>query len=188
MASSSEKKNRKRWYKIVASEQFQKAAIGEVPSFHPEQLVGKSLWVNLAHLSGDLRDHSIRLRFQVTQIAGEIAETSLLGYELLPTYIKRVVRPGRDRIDDSFPVVTLDKIAMRVKMLYLTRNKVKRGVSREILRKGREEIMVYFGKVSYDDAFGEVIANRFQKGLKSVLSKIYPLSNVDVKKLERVKV
>lgn len=187
MAAGSEKKSRKRWYKIVASEQFQKVAIGEVPCFNAEQLVGKSLWVNLAHLTGDLRDHSIRLRFQVIRVAGEVADTALLGYELLPTYVKRVVRPGRDRIDDSFQVVTQDKIALRVKMLYLTRNKVKRGISREILRKGRGEIADFFGKVKYEDAFGEIIANRFQKGLKGVLSKIYPLSNVDVKKLERVK-
>jgi len=187
MAAGSEKRSRKRWYMIVASEQFQKALIGEVPCFNGEQLVGKSFWVNLAHLSGDSRDHSIRLRFQVTHVTGERADTALLGYALSPANIKRMVRPGRDRIDDSFQVVTQDKVGMRVKMLYLTRNKVKRGISREILHKGREEIAAFFGKVMYEDAFGEIIANRFQKGLKSVLGKIYPLSNVDVKNLERVK-
>lgn len=143
--------------------------------------------MNLAHLTGDARDHNIRLRFRVTQIVGEAADTVLLGYELMPAYIRRAVRPGRDRLDDSFVVTTQDQIRLRVKMLYLTRNLVKRGVSKEILRKGREEAAAFFGKVKYDDAFLEVIGNRFQKGLKGILSKVYPLSTVDVKKLERVK-
>src|SRR3989344_1021999 len=87
------KKGKKKWYGILASEYFRKIAIGEVPSYSSESLVGRRLWVNLAHLSGDLKDHSIRIRFEIKNIAGEKAETEVIGYDLLGTYIKRIVSP-----------------------------------------------------------------------------------------------
>ena len=157
-----------------------------MPSYSSESLVGRRLWVNLAHLSGDLKDHSIRIRFEIKNIAGEKAETEVIGYDLLGTYIKRIVRPNKDRIDDSFIASSQDNIKLRVKMIYLTRCKVNNSVSRDIMKKGREEIIGIFGKTSYMDVIGEIINNRLQKGLKGVLNKIYPLSNVDVKAIERL--
>ncbi|HLC62848.1 MAG TPA: hypothetical protein VJJ21_00860 [Candidatus Nanoarchaeia archaeon] len=175
------KKGRKKWYPVVASEHFKNVVIGEVPLYSPDVLAGRTLWVNLAHLTGELKDHSIRMRFRIKNVTGERAETELIGYQLLSTYIKRLVRPGKSRVDDSFIVHTQDKVKLRVKMLYLTRKNVKKSITQEVMKKGQEQTADFFGKHVYEEAINEVIWNRFQRSLKSLLSKIYPLSSVDVK-------
>lgn len=181
------KKGRKKWCSVIASENFNNLPIGEIPCYSAETLVGRSLWVNLAHLSNDVKDHSIKVRFKINKIVGEKAETELIGYDLLNTYMKRIVRPGRDKIDDSFIVNSNDKVRLRVKMVYIARSNINKRLSREIMMKGREIINDFFGKTDYNSALNEIIANRLQRNMKSVLNKIYPLSSVDVRKIELLK-
>ena len=179
------KKGKKKWYTILASGQFKNCAIGEVPCYTPDSLIGKTLWVNLAHVSGDLKDHSIKVRFKIKSITGDKAETDIIGYELLNAYIKRIVRPARDRIDDSFIAVSKDNVNVRLKTLFLTRAKVKKSIARAIMLNGREELKNALSKNNFDDFVYEVISNRLQRGAKGILSKIYPLSSVDIKAVVR---
>jgi len=180
------KKGKKKWYTVFASDLFNKAVLGEVLAYSSESLIGRSLWVNLSQLNRDMRSQHIRIRFKIKEVKGDKAETEIVGYDVVGTFIKRIVRSTKDKIDDSFAAETKEKIKLRVKTIYLTRNNTQRSRSTNIKKQAREEIQALLKDMSYDDFIFNVSTNKIQRTLKTTLSKIYPLQSVEVRAIERL--
>jgi len=180
------KKGRKKWYPVAASEHFNKGIIGEILSYDAQTLIGRHLRINLSHLTGDMRNQNINVTFRIIQLVKDVAETEIAKYTLVNTFIKRIVRSSKDRIDDSFVVTSKDNVQLRIKPLYLTRNNTQHSVSTRIREKGCEEIKTMVSSQSASAFFTEVFMNKVQKTLRSNLSKIYPLQSVEIRSIEKL--
>ena len=178
------KKGKKRWIKIVGPGEFKNIVLGESYVIDPNILLGKKLKLSLGSLTGALKRQYALIGFKVKEIKGAEAHAEVVSYEMVLAHTKRLVRAGRDKIDDSFVVESKDKVKARIKPIGLTKNKAKNSILTRIRNLGREKIKEMFLKEDFNKALDEIISGRLQRSLKQELGKTYPLGVYDIRKLE----
>jgi len=180
------KKKEKKWYEILSSKHFNNIIIGETVAYEDKNLLGRIIHSNLGNLTRDMKLQNVRLNFRISEVKEGKAYTEIKGYELATSYVKRIVRVGRSRIDDSFLVITKDDIKLRLKPLILTKYKTQKSILKELRSLVKKDFMEYIKKESYDKFVTELISKKLQRDLRNKLSKIYPVSLVEIRVMKRI--
>ncbi|MBI4159325.1 hypothetical protein HY500_03645 [Candidatus Woesearchaeota archaeon] len=179
------KKGRKKWYTITASSHFNERPLGETLSYEPEQLTGRVISTNLSNLTGNLKAQNIKVSFRIKEIQDNHVVTEFIGYEMSPSYLKRVVRTGRDRVDLSFSGKTKDGVKVIVKPFLLTKFNTHRSVKTVLKEKCRAFFEKYFSETEYHTFVSQLISNKINQDMREALSKLYPLGNVEIRAMKR---
>jgi len=116
-------KAKKQWYQIVAPEMFRGKSLGEVILFKPESFLGKTFSVNLMNVVSDVRKQNINIFFEASGLKEGRINTKVVGYEMMPSSVKRLVRRGKNKIDLSFVCRTSDGTHVRIKPILITFSK-----------------------------------------------------------------
>ena len=182
-----EKQIKKKWYNIIASKDFNNMIIGETTCNNKDQLIGRIVNSNLGLLTRDIKLQNIKVGFKINKVEDNNAYTEIVKYELISSYIKRVVRVGRSKLDDSFVAQSKDNVKVRIKILLLTRNIVQNSV----LTKMRKRIIEYFTKIlardDYDVFVNNLMFYRLQGDLRRDLGKLYPVAVCEVRMMVKLK-
>ena len=180
------KKKKKVWIPILAPKEFNHIEIGETLCEDPKQLIGRNIDVNLMTLTNDPKKQNIKIKFKVKEIKGEKVEAEVIGYELNTSNVKRIVRRGSEKIDDSFVVETKDNVKYRLKPLLLTRYETKRSILSAIRAKMREISIENFKKYDSISILNSIVSNSFQREAKDTIKKIYPIAICEVRMLQKL--
>ena len=179
------KKKKKKNYLLLAKE-FNNNEIGETLASEDNMLIGRTIEVNLAHLTDDPKMQNVKIKFKIREVKDNKGYAELTKYFMLPTYIKRVVKPGREKIDDSFILITKDKIKIRLKPLMVTKALTQRSILSSLRNKTKEFMNEYCKKNEYGGFLNDLINHDIQKMLKDNLKKVYPLSVVEIRLMEKL--
>ena len=79
--SVSKRSQEKRWYTVLAPEQFDRAELGTTPAIEPEQVLDRTIETTL----GDVMEggeNNVKLTFQVTDVGSDSAYTEFARHEL----------------------------------------------------------------------------------------------------------
>ena len=114
------------------------------------------------------------------------ASTRLKSYLLSSSYVKRVVKVGKSKADDSFIGESKDKVRLKIKPVILTRYKVQNKVLTEIRKMIRVEVLEYLKREDVNKFISDLIYKKIQKELKGKLSKIYPISVFEFRIVQRL--
>ena len=98
----------KSWYTIKTPVNFEDKEIGETPARDPDLLIGRGVEVTMRELTGDFSKQYIKLRFEIDNVAGEVANTKFTGHKTTTDYVRSMIRRGTSRIDASAVVTTKD--------------------------------------------------------------------------------
>ena len=131
---------KKRWYPIMAPRLFNHP-IGETPAYDNKSLVGRAMNINLMGLTNDPKKQNVNIRFLITSASDSSANAEPIGYYMIPSTLKRLMRRRSDRIDDSVLCETADNIKIRVKTFALARSLVKASVRTHIRKVARDCIV-----------------------------------------------
>jgi ribosomal protein S3AE len=180
-------KARKRWFDVLATKDFNESVIGETTAIAPTQLIGRVINANLMNLTGNIKKQNINVKFRITSVRdNKYGVTEIVGYELMPAMIKRMVRRGRDKIDDSFIVKTADAKYIRIKPVLITAA----NTSRQIVSMLRQSVKYFVVKASseknYSDIVYEILSGKLQMDLNVFLKKDYPLRVCDIRAFQKV--
>lgn len=176
-------KLKKKWYQILAPKEFNEALIGETPSFDPRLLIGKVMTINLMGITRDIKKQNINMTFRVSGLKENKAETEVTGYKIMPAFIKRIIRRGRNNLHDSFVCKTSDEKNVRLKPLIITVNKTKGAVINSLMKALRTNLTDYVRKITYKELVSELVSHKLQSNLKIPLRKIYPLRSFEIKEM-----
>ena len=176
MAVKSSRRQKKLWFSIVTPKDFGHYVIGETTAFEPQQLVGRNIKMNLMGLIHDPKKQNIRLVFQIKNVTDKTATTEIIRYELQSSYIKRMMRKGRKKIEDSFVIQTKDNVKARIKPIIITRLKTQRSVLTLIRKEAKEFIEEKVKTQNFVDLINNTISTKFQREIRDKLKKIYPLA------------
>ena len=176
-------KVKKKWYQILAPKEFNESLIGETPSFDPRLLINKVITVNLMNLTRDIKKQNIIMKFKVVGLKENKAMTESIGYKIVPTFIKRIIRRGRNNLHDSFVCKTSDEKNIRLKPLIITVNKTKGVVINSLMNALRANLTEYVRKITYKELIHELVSHKLQSNLKVPLRKIYPLRSFEIKEM-----
>lgn len=172
---------KKKWVQIIAPRTLNETVIGETHISEFSDAVGKEVSVSLMTLTGEPQKQNITLSFKMIGSKNGALTTEFIGYKLTPAAIRKSMRRGKKKIEDSFKAVTQDNVKVVVKPLLVTKNKTKSSVSANIRKTMRGHIAKFVGASKFDGLILDLISQKFQRALSDALRKIYPLSSCEIK-------
>ncbi len=175
------KKRKKNWYEIVSPDVLDNRFIGESLVYEAKELMGKTIKVNLSTLLNDMKKQGIDAGFKVISIKDNKAITDITGIYQTNSSLKRLVRRGRDKVEDSFLARTKNNKTVRIKPIIITNSKTTKSAITTIRLEAKKLLLRKAKSTNHDAFFKELIHQRIQKELKDILSKIYPLRFVDIR-------
>jgi ribosomal protein S3AE len=146
------------------------------------ELQGKEIKYDLTRI---LKGKSILMNFKV-KVKDDKATSSPKGLNVMPYYLRRMVRKGTDYVEDSFTAQSKDAEIL-VKPFIITRRKVSRAVKNALRAEAKQELIKYVKTKSSEILFEEILRNKLQKTLSMKLKKIYPLSLCEIRILKVMK-
>jgi ribosomal protein S3AE len=178
---------KKQWVKIVAPAAFEGIELGETYVNEKKEVIGKKISVNIMNISRGYRRQNIDVSFEVTGMHEDKAVTEFIGYQIIPSSTKRMVRRGKNKISDSFVAKTADNKFIKIKPILVTRSKTNGSVQTLLRKSMRQYLAGMIAKQKLDDFAKEVVAHRIQKGMFHVAAKIFPLSVCEIRWLHVTK-
>jgi ribosomal protein S3AE len=148
-------------------------------AYELSELDGKFIKYDLTRI---LKGKSFLLDLEVKIKDGE-ATSIPKGLNIVPYYIKRIVRKGTDYIEDSFKVNCKDT-ELIIKPILITRRKVSRAIRKSLREKTKEEILEYIKTRDSEEIFRDVLRNKIQKEISLKMKKIYPLSAFEIRTIK----
>lgn len=177
------KRFKKHWFRVYADKTFNNAFLGEIHVSTPDKALNKPIFSNLSLLTGNYNHQYVNLVFIINKISEERIEAKLKRYELQQAFIKRLVRKKRSKITDSFIVTFKDCYAV-IKPLLITISNASKEVSTALRKAVRLEIGRVAQEKNFEDFVVEVIEGKIVLNAKKKISKIYPITNLELRVLE----
>ena len=168
----------KSWYTIKTPVNFEDKEIGETPAKDPELLIGRGVEVTMRELTGDFSKQYIKLRFEIDNVAGNVANTKFTGHK---------TTTGTSRIDASAIVKTKDDRKLKLQVLAVTIRRAKSSQQR-FMRKTIEDLLVEAAaERSFDELVTVCVNGKLASEIYHNAKKIYPLKRVEIIKSKVIK-
>ena len=130
---------------------FEDKEIGETPAKDPELLIGRGVEVTMRELSGDFSKQYIKLRFEIDNVAGDVANTKFTGHKTTTDYVRSMIRRGTSRIDASAIVKTKDDRKLKLQVLAVTTRRAKSSQQRYMRKVIEDLLRENAAEKSFDD-------------------------------------
>lgn len=173
---------KKKWFEIVAPEQFGAAVVGETPAVDAKQLVGRTVDISLMEISRDYSNFYIKLLLQIDRIEGNKAFTKLVGHDTIRERIYRMVQRYARRVDVIQDITTKDGQKVRLKTVFVLIRRVGTSIKDSSRAEAKKLIEDMVKKKTLDELIQMIISGDIQKTIKKNISKIYPVGNVEIRK------
>ncbi len=177
---------KKEWYPILAPRIFGNEVLGETYVYEPRQMIGKTMAKNLMNLTNDVKKQNININFEIVDVKSDKALTDVVGYHMMQSSIRRLVRRNIEKIDMSFPCKTKDNKNLLVKPLLITRSATVGSVASKIRRNTEDFLVKYIDSISYDNLINDLINHKLQNSLRKEINNIYPLRVCEIRSMEIV--
>lgn len=175
---------KKQWYEIVAPKMFGEKVIGETPAVEPKQLVGRKVQTSIVEVSKDFSRFFVKLNFQITDVSGSKAHTKLVGHDVMNERIYRMVQRHVRRVDVIQDVTTKDKVKLRVKTVFTLARRVNSALKTAARAVARDVVEKSATQTNFEDFMQSVIQGELQHKLRRECGKVYPVSNVEIRRTE----
>lgn len=182
-AAEAKKQKKKKWCPIIAPAMFNNKVIGESLLDDASMLMNRHITVNMMQLNGDMKRQNVSIMFKVTDVKEGKGLTEAVKYEISSSSLRRLAKRDKDKLSDSFVVKTSDGKLVRIKPLMITNNLTKGSVSAALIRDCRAACKELVNKLPFEQLIGDLVQNKFQKEVKEMLHKTYPLRTLEVRML-----
>jgi small subunit ribosomal protein S3Ae len=180
--SVSRRKQQKRWYTLLAPEQFDRAELGETPADEPDQVLGRTVETTLGDLKNDASENNTKLTFRVTEVASDTAYTGFVKHELTRDYLRSLVRRGSSKIEAYVTVLTADDYRVQIQPVAFTTKSADESQEKAIRRRMIDLVRETGRDRTFADLVDSVVEGRLSSAIYNECKTIYPLRRVEVQK------
>ena len=170
----------KDWYTIKNPVAFEDKEIGETPARDPDYLIGRGVEVTMRELTGDFSKQYIKLRFEIDNVAGEVANTKFTGHKTTTDYIRSMIRRGTSRIDASAIVKTKDDRKIKLHVLAVTTRRAKSSQQKYMREVITELLMENAAEKTFEELVMSSVNGKLASEVYHRAKKIYPLKRVEI--------
>ena len=181
--SVSKQKSGKRWYTLIAPEQFDRTEIGSTFADEPEKVDGRTVEVTLGDITGDQGENNTKLTFKVNEVTSDAAYTEFIKHELARDYVRSLVRRGASKVDVAITVLTTDDYRVQLQPVAFTTKKADRSQEKAIRRVMIDLVEEAASERTFAELIDSVIEGRLSSAIYGDAKTIYPLRRVEVQKL-----
>lgn len=178
----------KTWYIAKAPDIFEGKELGPLVALEPETLVNRRMKVGLGEITGSFSQSNAftTVHFRVTEVQGKTAFTKFIGHELMPGYIKTLLRRRRSIIYQVDDVVTKDGAEVRIKSVAVTAFRVSENVRHDLRAAVSREIKAYAASLDLPTLSQEMVYGKFAAKAFGKVKDITPLRRLEIRKSELV--
>jgi small subunit ribosomal protein S3Ae len=169
----------KQWYKITTPKEFGESEIGTTPARDPNLLLQRKVEATLRELSGDFSKQYVKLRFQISDVAGDTAHTRFMGHQVTTDYVRSMIRRGTSRIDAIMKLETKDGKKIKVHMLAITIKRAKSSQQRYIRETMEKLVKEAALNKTMNELVEDIIKGKLASNVYHETKKIYPLKRVE---------
>jgi ribosomal protein S3AE len=172
---------KKHWVPVLAPALFKSEQLGESYVLETDTLKNRSITVNLMNITGDMKKQNLGVSFKIVNVKEGKAHTRVTGVNMQSGSIKRLVRRGRNKIDDSFAVTLKGGQIARVKPLIITKTLTNNSTATAVRVKARELLQEVCKELTFETLVSDVVNMKLQRYLRTSLNSIYPIRSVDIR-------
>ena len=107
-----------------------------------------------------------------------------IGHECQRDYIAQMVRKRTMRIDNRIPLETKDGKKLIIKTIGISLRRTKTSIKNEIRKKIQELAISHAKELKFDELIKSILSDKFQKSIRKEVNKLYPLTRLEVRKVE----
>jgi len=181
--SVSKQKRGKRWYTVIAPEQYDRAELGQTVADEPEKIIGRTIETTLGELTDDAGANNTKLTFKITDVGSDSAYTEFVKHELTRDYLRSLVRRGASKIGATVTVLTTDDYRVRVQPVAFTTKKADRSQEQAIRRVMIDLVEEAAAERDFESFVESCVEGRLSSAIYGEAKTIYPLRRVEVQKL-----
>lgn len=183
--SVSKQSQEKRWYTVLAPEEFDRQELGETPAEEPEQVYDRTIETTLGNLTSG-GENNVKLKFQVSDVGSDTASTEFVKYELTRDYKRSLVRRGSSKIQVTITVLTTDDYRLKIQPVAYTTKQADQSQQKAIRRTMIDMVEESAEERTFESLLDSITEGRLSSGIYGEANTIYPLRRVEVQKAELV--
>ena len=183
---TTDKWKKKKWFTIFAPKLFDQKEIGETVAEKPETLENRVITVNARELTGNPKKQQVNLFFKVFNVQGLKAYTKLVGHEINPNFLKRIIRRRTSKMETSQIVNLRDNQKARVKTIVISFKKLPKIKETAVRKIMIEKIAYASKKKDFDDFVNEMIFGNIAGKIQNETKKIGIIKRVEVVKTKLI--
>jgi len=174
----------KSWYSIIAPETFESREIGQLVSSDEANLVNRKVKIGLGDMTGSFSQSTAytSLYFRVSEVKGKSAHTKFIGHELVPGYVRTLVRRRRSVMNQVDDVVTKDGVPVRIKSICISGLKVSEAVRSDVRRAISESVRSLAKGMYFAVLVQEMVFGKFAAKVYAGVKRIGPIKRVEIRK------
>jgi len=180
--SVSRQRQEKRWYTVLAPEQFDRRELGSALAEEPEQLYDRTIQTTLADLNNEGGENNTKLTFRVNDVGSDTAYTEFIRHELTRDYLRSLVRRGSSKVAAYVTTLTTDDYRVQIQPVAFTTKKADASQEKAI----RRTMIDLTEEAAEDRTFAEltdsIVNGHLSGAIYSEAKTIYPLRRVEVQK------
>jgi small subunit ribosomal protein S3Ae len=181
--SVSKQKRGKRWYTVLAPENFDRAEIGKTVADETEKVYGRTIETTLGEITDDQGANNTKLTFRITDVGSDTAYTEFVEHELTRDYLRSLVRRGASKVAANLTVLTTDDYRVQIQPVAFTTKKADRSQEQAIRKVMVGLVREAARERTFDDFVASVTEGRLSSAIYGEAKTIYPLRRVEVQKL-----
>jgi small subunit ribosomal protein S3Ae len=180
--SVSRRKQEKRWYTVLAPEQFDRAELGSTPADEAEQLYDRTIQTTLGELNNDASENNTKLTFRIADVGSDTAYTEFVRHELTRDYLRSLVRRGSSKIAAYVTVLTTDDYRVQVQPVAFTTKKADHSQERAIRRTMIDMVREAASERTFEELIDSIVGGRLSSAIYTESKTIYPLRRAEIQK------
>ncbi|QSG14035.1 30S ribosomal protein S3ae [Halapricum desulfuricans] len=184
--SVSKQKQQKRWYTVLAPEQFGREELGSTPATEVEQLYDRQIETTLGELRSDASENNTKLTFKINDVGSDTAYTEFIKHELTRDYMRSLVRRGSSKIEAFITVLTTDDYRVQIQPVALTTKSADESQEKAIRRTMIDMVEETAVDHTFEDLIDTVVEGRLSSAIYNEAKTIYPLRRVEIQKARLV--
>jgi small subunit ribosomal protein S3Ae len=181
--SVSRRKQEKRWYTVLAPEQFDRQELGRTPADEPEQLYDRTIETTLGELENDASENNTKLTFQIDDVGSDSAYTEFVKHELTRDYLRSLVRRGSSKIATYETVLSTDDYRVQIQPVAFTTKKADHSQEKAIRRTMIDLTREAAADRTFEELVDAVVNGQLSSAIYAEAKTIYPLRRVEVQKM-----
>ncbi|WP_435154108.1 30S ribosomal protein S3ae [Haladaptatus sp. DFWS20] len=180
--SVSKKSQEKRWYTVLAPEQFDREELGTTPADEPDKVLGRTIETTLGELTNNASENNTKLTFKINDVGSDSAYTEFVRHELTRDYLRSLGRRGASKIEAYITVLTSDDYRVQIQPVAFTTKKADHSQEKAIRRTMIDLVRDAVQDRTFKEVVDSVVEGRISSAIYGEAKTIYPLRRVEIQK------
>ncbi|SIR13329.1 SSU ribosomal protein S3AE [Haladaptatus litoreus] len=180
--SVSKKSQEKRWYTVLAPEQFDREELGTTPADEPDKVLGRTIETTLGELTNNASENNTKLTFKINDVGSDSAYTEFVRHELTRDYLRSLGRRGASKIEAYITVLTSDDYRIQIQPVAFTTKKADHSQEKAIRRTMIDLVKDAASDRTFKEVIDSIVEGRISSAIYGEAKTIYPLRRVEIQK------